>query len=285
MTALPYVPPREVKYEMTPEIFDATVDAEYTDLYDDESWTDDDSDYDFEELAEVLQDALSDDYSDAEPEDIDNALGEVLDSMSAAEAFNFAKALKQVSRTAGKVVADPMFRKVVGTALPTATGALGTLLGGPAGTALGSRLGSAAAGALAGGRGAARPVPRIQAIPALAGAAPSVAGGSAAAAQGLVLTQQPDVLKSLLALSLGQDGKKAVNGVPVASVMNMLSSIFGQAAADADELMYLGDAESFAESDEFSYQAEADEPVTGRELYTSLLDADNAELAEAVESV
>ena len=228
----------------------------------------------------------------------DDALAEVLDSMSAAEAFSFAKALKQIQRTAGKVVSDPVFKQVAGTALPIATGALGTLVGGPVGTALGSSLGRAAAGALTGGgrggagvAGIAQAIPGIAgAIPGLAGAIPGlaravpVAGGSAAAAQGLVLTQQPDVLKSLLALSLGQHGKTSVNGVPVAKVMNMLSSVFGQAAADADELMYLGETEGAADSDE-SYETDAGPPVSGRELYTILLDADNAELAEALESL
>jgi hypothetical protein len=55
--------------------------------------------------------------------------------------------------------------------------------------------------------------------------------------------------------------------------MSMLSSVFGRAAADADELAYLGgygDAEDAAEwGDDES-------------LYTALVDADNAELTEAV---
>jgi hypothetical protein len=285
---------------------DTFVDAEFDDVdWDgDESWSEDpdeDLDAEYFELAEVLHDALDDAYADADPEDIDNALAEVLDSMSSAEAFNFAKALKQVGRTASKVVSDPIFKQVVGTGLPIATGALGTLIGGPVGTALGSSLGSAAAGAITGGRrpagralpglaqaipGLAQAIPGLaKAVPGLAQALPAAAGGSAAAAQGLVLTQQPDVLKSLLALSMGQHGKKAVSGVPVAQVMNMLSSVFGQAAADADELMYLNESENYPDAEEFSYQAEADDSLTGRELYAELLDADNAELDEALESM
>jgi len=69
----------------------------------------------------------------------------------------------------------------------------------------------------------------------------------------------------------------------VAKVTNMLSSVFGQAAADADELMYLGETEGFADSEGFGYEIDAGPPVSGRELYTLLLDADNAELAEALE--
>jgi hypothetical protein len=66
-----------------------------------------------------------------------------------------------------------------------------------------------------------------------------VAGGSAAAAQALVLTQQPDVLRGLLAAALGRPGRLQVDGTPVAQLLALLSQILGQAAADADELMYL----------------------------------------------
>jgi hypothetical protein len=282
------------------EILDLTDDLDELEDYDDEAWTDADSDVDFidadsdvdfSELAETLRDVLAEDYSDADPEDLEEALAEVLESMSPAEAFNFGKALKQIQRSAKSVVANPLFKQVAGAALPIAGGAVGTLLGGPVGTALGSSLGNAAAGALGGGRPAGRGRPAAGALSALTGAlpgigraVPAVAGGSAAAAQGLVLTQQPDVLKSLLALSMGQHGQKAVNGVPVAKVMNMLSSVFGQAAADADELMYLG-GEGFADSGEVAYDADTDESYGGRELYTTLLDADNAELADAMESL
>jgi hypothetical protein len=289
---------------MFSELFDAAGEDENEHWDDDESWDDEDDEdthAEFFELADVLQGALSDDYADAEPEAVDNALADILDSMSSAESFNFVKALKQIGRTAGQVASDPMFKQVAATALPIATGALGTMIGGPVGTALGSQLGSAAAGAIAGGtprsaQTTSAPTPPASAPPqALPGPpqpapgppqpVPAAANGSAAAAQGLVLTQQPDVLKSLLALSLGQHGKNDVNGVPVAQVMNMLASVFGQAAADADELMYLSTPETYSESREFNFSTDADEPVAGRELYAVLLGADNAEFDEALESL
>jgi hypothetical protein len=282
-----------VNYDMVADIIDA--DPEDLEWYGADDWQDADDDIADDDMAEfvyVLQDALADEYADADPEDIEYALEDLFDSMSSAEAFNFAKAFKQIGRTAGKVVSDPIFKQVAGTALPIATGALGTLIGGPVGTALGSSLGSAAAGAITGKPtkgglgGIAQAIPALtHALPGLAKAVPAVAGGSAAAAQGLVLTQQPDVLKSLLALSMGQHGKKTVSGVPVAQVMNMLSSVFGQAAADADELMYLDESENFSDAEEFSYPADRDESATGRELYAVLLDADNAEFDEALESM
>jgi hypothetical protein len=66
------------------------------------------------------------------------------------------------------------------------------------------------------------------------------------------------------------------NGVPVAQIMGMLSSVFGQAAADADELMYLDQQPDSMESvlpDSWGDSADA--------LYADLIGADNQELAEA----
>lgn len=215
--------------------------------------------------SEVLVEVLADDYAGADAEALDDALANVMESLSPAEAFGLSKALAQIGRSAGRIASDPAFAQVAATALPVAGGALGTVIGGPVGTALGTQLGAAAAKSLP------RP-PRAAGAPAM----PMVAGGSPAAARGLVLTQHPDVLRGLLALAMGDRGKKTVNGVPVAALMSMLSTVFGQAAADADELTYLGapsDAEEIAAS---AWIGDDDS------LYTALVDADNAELAEAV---
>jgi hypothetical protein len=229
---------------------------------------------------------LREEYLGADDEAYDDALEAVLDGMSAAEAFSFQKALKQRGSGAGAVLSNPVGGQVARTTLPLGAGALGTVIGGPAGTAIGSRLGTLAAGALGrpGAPGAPVAAPVVLpvtpttpvAVPAVA-PTPAVAGGSAAAAQGLVLTQQPDVLKALLALSMGQHGARQVGGVPVASVMNMLSSVFGQAAADADELAYL-DGED-AGSDPFDDEEAGPDLGGGRSLYTALIDAENEELA------
>jgi hypothetical protein len=116
-------------------------------------------------------------------------------------------------------------------------------------------------------------------VPSAPGPASPVAGGSAAAAQGLVLCQHSDVLKALLAAALGQQGRQRINGIPVGQLLALLSQVVGQAAADADELMYLGQ------------QADATEGVLEevpagsiRSLYADLIGADNLELAEAAEA-
>jgi hypothetical protein len=236
---------------------------------------------------------------------MEDALANVLDSLSPAEAFNFSSALDRIGKGSSRLISDPAFASVAHTALPVLGGAAGTLIGGPAGTALGGKLGSLAASALptpprpapvTARPAAAAPSPGIPAsatqpvvaapapsaaaitlpgVPPQPGSASPAAGGSAAAAQGLVLTQQPDVLQSLLATALGQHGRQTVSGVPVAQVLGLLSQVFGKAAADADELMYHGQQSDSAES-------VLDAPGDPADLlYDDLLGADNLELAEA----
>ncbi|MBB5788964.1 hypothetical protein [Jiangella mangrovi] len=243
----------------------------YDDAYDEAYDAYDDEDgYGYGDgLGEALAEVLADDYADATPADLDLAVSDVLGELSPAEAFGVGKALRRLGGGAAGLVSDPAFAQIAGRVLPVAGGALGTAIGGPAGTALGSQLGSAAARSLPRGRTATAAAPPAPPPPPPA----SAAGGSAAATQAAVLTQHPTVAKGLLALALGEHGKKTVDGVPVAALMSMLSSVFGRAAADADELAYLGghgDAEETAEWDD------------DESLYTALVDADNAELSEAV---
>jgi hypothetical protein len=246
------------------------------------------------DLAQVLRGALSEDYSDAGDEEMGEALDAILDVMSPAESFGFTSALRQIQQGAGQVLSNPMVNQFARTALPVGAGMLGTVIGGPVGTAVGSKLGAVAANALPGRRpviptaspAATGGLPAMAAPGAVAPAVPGaggVAGGSAAAAQGLVLAQRPDVLQALLALAMGQHGQKSVNGIPVAGVMNMLSSVFGQAAADADELLYLDrdDAED-GESDGGEELLDYAGLPSDRALYTALVDADNYELSEAL---
>jgi len=242
------------------------------------------------ELTHAFRSALSEGYADASDAEVADALENVLDSMSAAEGFNFGSALSGIARSASKVVSDPTFAQIVRTAAPIAGGALGTVIGGPLGGALGSQLGNLAAQALPTPAGPpapaapppAPPAPRIPQAFAAPGpvrsAPPSpVAGGSAAAAQGLVLTQQPELLRSLLSVALGQQGRPTVSGLPVAQILRMFGEVIEQAAADADELMYLGQQPDAAES-----AVELAPPGSARSLYADLLGADNLEFAEAV---
>ncbi len=286
-----------------------------------------------EELADVLRSSLREEYADASDAEMGDALENVLDSMSAAEAFNFGSALSQIGKSATKLASDPTFAQIVRTAAPIAGGALGSVIGGPVGLALGSQLGNLAAQALpapaapppappapppapaalppalaapppapvaAPPRPAApaaplpappipaptapvpaEPVPGAvapppEAPPAARVPASAVTGGSAAAAQGLILCQQSEMLRGLLATALGQRGRQQVSGVPVAQLLTLFSQVLGQAAADADELMYLEQQPDAAES-----VVEDVPPGSVRTLYADLLGADNLEFAEA----
>jgi hypothetical protein len=122
-------------------------------------------------LVDVLRSTLHESHADASDEEVADALADVFDSMSPAEAFNFASALHRIGRSAGQLISDPAFAAVAQTALPVLGGAAGTLIGGPVGTALGSKLGSLAAGALP-----ARPGPAQAAAPPTAVTAASPPG-------------------------------------------------------------------------------------------------------------
>jgi hypothetical protein len=269
------------------------------------------------ELAEVLRSAMSEGYTDAGAGEMSDAVEAVLESMSPAEAFNFSSALNRIGKSANQLLSDPTFVQVAQTALPIAGtlvgGPAGAALGGLAANALSGRAAPPAAAprpaaappppsavpaappelpspaapqpapsAPTPGAGA-MPPPGTATMPPPEPAAPAPASpvtkGSAAAAQALVLTQQPDVLRSLLATALGQHGRQQVSGVPVAQVINLFSQVLGQAAADADELMYSQQRPESAGSAESILDDAPAGPVLS--LYIDLLGTDNLELAEA----
>jgi hypothetical protein len=278
---------RVTRWEVTPEweasdaeagtyAWDTTDDGDLAELLEGEEF-----EGDVLELEGAFREALGEEYESASPDEIEDALVNVFESMTAAESFNFAKALGQIEKGAAQALADPAVSRFATAALPYAGAAVGTSFGGPAGTAIGSGLGGAAAKALAGARPpAARPIAPIAPLP----TSPLAATGSAAAAKGLVLTQQPEVLRSLLALSLGEHGRKSVDGVPVGAVMNLLSTIFGQAAADADELSYMSEeASDYPLDGEEAYDTGFAAPSERADaLYAALLDAENEDFAEAI---
>jgi hypothetical protein len=260
-------------------------------------------------IADGLRFALRHRYADADDADLVYAATDMMSTMSPAEAFNFGAALSQIGKSAGTLVSDPAFASIARTAAPVAGGALGSFIGGPVGTALGSQLGTLAVSALPARRPAAtarppaapvapappatpavapppasgpRPMPPGPAVPPSALAVPAsvspVAGGSAAAAQALILSRHPDVWLAALATALGQQGRREISGIPAAQLLGLLSQVFGQAAADADELMYNEAVPDAAES------AGPDAAAGSlRALYCDLLGADNLELAEAAE--
>ena len=187
------------------------------------------------EMVEGFRLGFGDAYAGYPDEVYESVLAELAESMSIAEWGFFKKALKTATKTATSALKSPIVRSLAGKAAPILGGTVGTFLGGPVGTALGAKLGHAAAGALGPRRRPARRVVRqSRRLPRGA-----VRGGSVAAKQALMLTQQPQVLQSLLGLAIGQPGKHSIGGIPISQVMGLLSKVFNDAASDADELDYL----------------------------------------------
>jgi hypothetical protein len=250
-------------------------------LAEEEAWASGQADA---EIADALRFALRGEYADADDADLVDAATDMMSAMSPAEAFNFGAALSQIGKSAGQLVSDPAFTSIARTVAPAAGGTLGSFIGGPLGTALGSKLGTLAVSALPAPPSArsARPPAPVPPPGPPAPAAPApvspVAGGSTAAAQALILSGHPEVKQAALATALGQHGRREISGIPAAQLLGLLSQVFGQAASDADELMY---NEAVPDAAESAGQDTAAGSL--RSLYCDLLGADNLELAEAAE--
>ncbi|MGH3804349.1 MAG: hypothetical protein ACRDTD_30275, partial [Pseudonocardiaceae bacterium] len=80
------------------EVLERADDVDGLDLLVEEAYFDEAGWADAADPAEVLREALHEDYADALPEELEAALGNILDSMSPAESFNFAKALRQIEK-------------------------------------------------------------------------------------------------------------------------------------------------------------------------------------------
>lgn len=258
---------------------------------------------------------LSDEYADATDAELADALEQVMDSMSPAETLNFGNGLSQIARSAGSALTSPGVAAIARTAIPIAGGALGTVIGGPVGTALGGQLGAIAANALpasrpavqsvsAGGSAPRTAVSRVaaagrtlpvtapslpasgSALPAAApglpaAVPPSVSGGSASAAQSLVLTGHPLIQQALASAALGQHGQAQVGGIPVAQLLGLLSHLVSQAAAEADELLYHANGSGAGEAWDGDGDVWSDDDA--QDLYTSIIDAENLELQESMD--
>ena len=73
-----------------------------------------------EDLGDVLRSAMREEYAGASDAEMSDALENVLDAMSPAEAFNFGSALNQIGKSPSRLASDPAFIQVVRTAAPVA---------------------------------------------------------------------------------------------------------------------------------------------------------------------
>ncbi len=201
------------------------------------------------EDAETLREVLHEDYADSPSEEMEEALENILNSISLEEGWNIKKILRDIrkNKTVGQVLQQ---------GLPAAAGVVGGIYGGPMGSALAAGAAQKATQAFAiepkGTKRPSRPkkITRPSA-PVVLLKKTSPKGGSTAAAKLLQLTQDPNVLKSILALSLGEHGKQEIkldkNGknIKVGAVINLLSTLLAEAVDDADELARTGSQSSY----------------------------------------
>jgi hypothetical protein len=219
------------------------------------------------DMALALGEALRDEYAYATPEELDEALGNVLESLAPAEAINFAKTVQQAGK---RLREDATLAQIARTALPLAGGAVG----GPAGMAVATGLGNVVGQALA---GHAEPA-RAPAAP--AAAKPPVAAGSPAAATAAVLCQMQKPLLATVSTAMGEHGRKTIDGVPVAEIMELLGQVFARAARDAKELQQgSGEPPGYLVDAEGDFQADPAERA--RALYTALVAAETEAISEA----
>lgn len=236
---------------------------------------------------------LSDAYADASDEEMTNALTDIMAAMSPAEALSFGTAFNQIARGANRALSDPTVAPIAHNVLKSAGPVLGTMIAGPGvGTAVGGQLGTLATKAL--------PAPRttrargVAAVPAtvrtgarshgvatVTPAATPLAGGSPAAAKGVVLLENPLMKQALAAAAFGNHGQQQVAGHPVAQLLGLLGQVINEAAAEADKLFYL----SGGTKDQETIEGEGGSwsPESNQQLYNSLIDAENIQLAETLD--
>lgn len=249
-----------------------------------------DDEEDTAELAEGLREVLHEDYAAASNEQLQEVLESILSTMTPAEGFSFKKALRAIKRGGRRLIRSKAVGKIAGKALPFVGGAVGTLIGGPVGTALGTKLGQVAGKAVAGaskgrprrrgrrGRRRRGLAPAIGRVLGNRGAAAlrGVTSGSPAALQLLRLTQNKNVLKGLMSLAAGTNGRSAIKlggaSVPLGGILNTLKSLTEQAAAEADALMYEQAADhSYLQDEEGEYIVDPSEAEERAEAVVELL--------------
>jgi hypothetical protein len=205
--------------------------ARYDELDDEDGWLDDEEDDDFFDLGNAFRRVLHRDYADLEPEETDEVLLDMVESLPPDEAFNFVKALGEIAKPAAAVLRSPQLGQVLSVAAPLA----GTALGGPAGGAIAGSLARAAGSALARN-------PKVPALPAAAmpavAAAPQVLAQLPPAAQVAQAATQaanavkafnfaglPAVREAVLANAMKPFGQQAIAGIPVDQLVGTLATL------------------------------------------------------------
>lgn len=197
-------------------LYDDELDDEDEGLYDEE-------DDEFVDLGDAFRRLLHDDYADLSPEETDEVLLDMVESLPPDEASYFTRMLRDIAKPAGEV-------------LKAAAPLAGTALGGPAGGAIARSLAQAAGSALA--RNPKVPALPAAAMPALAQAAPQVLQQLPSAAQVAQAATQaanafkagnlaslPDMKAALLAKTMQPFTKEAIGGIQVDQLIGTLATL------------------------------------------------------------
>lgn len=283
--------------------------ALYDDELDDEDGgLDDEEDDDFVGLGDAFRRVLHGDYADLSPEETDEVLLDMVESLPPDEAFNFVGALGDIAKPAGGVLRSPQFGQALSVAAPLA----GTALGGPAGGAIAGSLAQAAGSALARN-------PQVPAVPAVAVPAMAAAVGQPAAAQAAtqVLAQLPSaaqvaqaatqaanavkafnfaalptVREAVLANAMKPFGQQAIAGIPVDQLVGTLATLLagsvpgGVPGAVRSAVPGAAVTEELDDSDEvpvelFGDEARAVDEETADAIYETLVAQHRQDLADA----
>lgn len=176
--------------------------------------------------------------------------GEDIEALLAAEGLDAEdlefslRSLKRGLQSVGRVAAGalPVVGSVVGTALG---GPVGTMIGGAAGRIAGQALGTAVSG---GGSAAAGRAAGQAALGAVQGALgrrevplPAIGGASPAMGQLLQMLARPETQRALIAMLLGQAGRRSVpvggTPVPVSAFANTLGVLANRASLEYAEMV------------------------------------------------
>jgi hypothetical protein len=267
--------------------------ALYDDELDDDWDLDDEEDDDFFDLGNAFRRVLHDDYADLSPEETDEVLLDMVESLPPDEAFNFVKALDDIAKPAAGVLRSPQFGQVLSVAAPLA----GTALGGPAGGAIARSLAQAAGSALA--RNPKVPAVPASAMPAMAATQvlaqlPPAAQVAQAATQAVNTVKAfnfaalPPVREAVLANAMKPFGQQAIAGIPVDQLVGTLATLLAGSIPGGVPNAVPGAAvpEAIDDSDEvpvelFGDEAWAVDEETADAIYETLVAQHQQDLADA----
>jgi hypothetical protein len=270
-------------------------DALYDDEPDDDWELDDEEDDEFVDLGDAFRRLLHDDYADLSPEETDEVLLDMVESLPPDEAFNFVKALSDIAKPAAGILRSPQLGQILTVAAPLA----GTALGGPAGGAIARSLAQAAGSALA--RNPKVPAVPASAMPAMATAAPQVlaqlppaaqlaqaATQAANAVKAFDFASLPPVKEAVLAKAMQPYGKQEIAGIPVDQLVGTLATLLAGSVPGGARSAVPGAAptEATDDSDEVPVDLFGDEawPVdeeTADAIYETLVAQHQQDLADA----